>query len=304
MTSDEHEIRVLPSRPRLRALAGGGLCVAAPAKLNLHLRVGPVRPDGFHPVDSIVAKITLYDEIELRARDDGRIMFVCEGFDCGPDRTNLAHRAARLLRQRAASAGADIHLRKAVPPGAGLGGGSSDAAAVLFGLNVLWKLGLAAAELSLLGAALGSDVPLFLGPPCCRVTGRGEIVEPADVPDFVAVLILLGVPCATGEVYRAYDASGAQIGPKPDRKMLAGLPPSRWRGLLRNDLTAAARSVCAELDSAWRRLAAEPAVPICMTGSGSAMFVLCDDEAQAAEVRRSLPADLRAGGVTVRRNPW
>ena len=304
MTSRQRDIHILPPRSQFRSHSGGRVRVAAPVKLNLSLLVGPARADGFHPVDSIVAKVTLYDEVELRRRDDGRITFGCRGLDCGRDDDNLAHRAAKLLQGRAAAAGADVRLEKTVPPGAGLGGGSSDAAAVLIGLDRLWGLGLDGGELAALGASLGSDVPLFFGPPCCRATGRGEIIEPVKVHDFVAVLILSDVPSATHQVYHAYDACPSETGPQLDPEMLADEPPSSWRGLLKNDLAAAARQVNAELDDAWRRLGEALPLPVCITGTGSAMFVICDDEDEAGGVWRRLPQDFRDRSVVVRPNPW
>ena len=304
MTAGKGGIHVLPSRPQVRRLGADRLEVAAPAKINLNLLVGPRRADGFHAVDSIVAKVTIYDVLELRARRDGRMMFSSRGLDCGPDEANIAFRAARMLEDRASPAGADIALVKNIPPGAGLGGGSSDAAAVLAGLNVLLDLGLGGAELAGLAASLGSDVPLFLGPACCRVTGRGEIVAPAEVHDFVAILILPDEPCATAEVYRAYDALTGEPGRQPDGAAIASQPPSRWRGLLRNDLARAARSVSKRLDEAYRGLAGSLELPVCITGSGGAMFVICDDEAEAAEVWGRIPPDLRERAVIVRPNPW
>ena len=139
---------VLAARPRRAVLADGGLRVAAPAKINLDLLVGPRRPDGYHDIDSLVAKITLYDELAARLREDGPVGLHCEGLDCGPIEENLALRAARLLAERAGRrvGGAEIRLAKAIPPGRGLGGGSSDAAAALVALDELWRLGLPAAS--------------------------------------------------------------------------------------------------------------------------------------------------------------
>lgn len=304
MTGDKRDICILPPRPRLESLARDRIRVAAPAKLNLSLLVGPVRPDGFHPIDSIVAKVTLYDEVELCRRDDGRTNFTCRGPDCGPEDSNLACRAAKLLQRQAGAEGADISLKKSIPPGAGLGGGSSDAAAALIGLNELWQLALADAELAELGAELGSDVPLFFGPPCCRATGRGEIIRPTAVHDFVAILILPESPCATAAVYKAYDPQAAEIGEQLDAEIIARQPPSSWRGLLRNDLASAARRVNGELDAAWRRLERAVPLPVCMTGSGSAMFMICDDADEASSVWGSLGPDLRGRSVIVRRSPW
>lgn len=301
---------VLLARPRRAALPGGGLRLAAPAKINLDLYVGPRRANGFHPLDSLVAKVALYDEIVLTPRTDGRIALRCDGADCGPDADNLALRAARLLAGDLPGGqtvgGAEIHLAKAIPPGRGLGGGSSDAAAVLAGLNEVWNLALPPGRLAELGAQLGSDVPLFLGPACSRMTGRGERLAPAIVRPFVALLHVPEAACPTGAVYRAFDAlpdAGRPISARPELP-LSARPPSRWRDQLRNDLTAPAIAVCPPVGQAMSELSRLLAAPVCLTGSGSAMFVLCDTPAEAGDLFRRLPPHLASRTLLVQRNPW
>jgi 4-diphosphocytidyl-2-C-methyl-D-erythritol kinase len=307
------------ARPQRQPIEGG-LRVWAPAKINLNLLVGPRRADGYHGLDSLVAKVTLYDRIDLHRRDDAQVTFACRkdradpaaAWDCGPDEQNLALRAARLLAGQGAGGGADINLVKHIPPGAGLGGGASDAAAVLEGLNELWRLNRSPAQLSPLAESLGSDVPLFLGPPGLRITGRGEAVEPLRVHPFVAVLFLPDFSTATAAVYRAFDElGGAQGGPRrrgPAVQARLGLelrkPPSRWRQLLHNDLAGAAIRVCPPLGPLWRRLTAALELPVCLTGSGSALFVLCDGVAEAEAVCGRVPRDLGARWVVVRPNGW
>ena len=293
-----------PVRARVERLGGGVLRLAAPAKINLNLRVGPARGDGFHDLDSYVAKVTLYDEVTLSPRRDGRITLSCTGADCGDDERNLAVRAARLLAGDRDVGGVDIGLVKRIAPAAGLGGGSSDGAAVLWGLRDLWRLDLDDAALAGLAARLGSDVPLFLGPPAARMTGRGERLAAVDVHPFFALLLVPDIHCATGEVYRAFDAAGpGAMGEQLPAPVLAG-PPSAWRGLLRNDLAAAARQIAPRLDQLYRTVAARIEAPLCITGSGSAMFILCDSPARAAETAAALGEDLRPLCIPVRSNPW
>ena len=183
MNERQSDYPVLPARPQMTAIEGGCLRVLAPAKINLNLLVGPRRADGFHPVDSLVAKVTLYDELELRPREDGQITLACEGRDCGPADSNLVLGAAKALAERTGHEspqrelpGVAICLRKHIPPGGGLGGGSSDAAATLMAMNDLWRLGLGLDELSRIASQLGSDCPLFLGPPGIQShrPGRGD----------------------------------------------------------------------------------------------------------------------------------
>ena len=302
--------------PREEVLPDGAVLCRAPAKLNLSLRVAGVRDDGFHELDSVVAKITFYDELTLRLRDDGGITLACEGLDCGSDADNLALRAARALRAAVPDReGADIRLVKRIPPGTGLGGGSSDAAAVLWTLNRLWGLNLPADRLSAAGAELGSDVPLFLGPPASRMRGRGELIEPVVLPPFRVLLCLPDLLCPTGPVYAAWDAlQGAQgdLAGRPEHaaweaRLEAGRvsdPPSAWRGELVNDLLPAAEVVLPDLRGWSKRLAAATGLPVHMTGSGCGLFVLLDDAHGVRDALANMPPEMRSRCVLARANPW
>ena len=301
---EDHRPAILPAMPARCPLDAGGLRLQAPAKINLNLLVAPPGPDGFHPIDSMVAKVTLYDRLELRPRSDGEVVLTCCGADCGPPGQNLVMRAARLLAAGRDVRGVDIKLTKVIPPGAGLGGGSSDAAAALRGLSEVWGLGLGGAALASMAAQLGSDVPLFLGPPAARLTGRGECVERLEVSEFAAVILMGPLVCPTAEVYGAYDGLGARTSEQLDAGLFAAGPPSLWRGRLHNDLTEAAGRVCGELSLLRSRVRAAAGTPVHMTGSGSAMFILCDDISEAAGVVSRLDGDLQDMCVIVGPNPW
>jgi 4-diphosphocytidyl-2-C-methyl-D-erythritol kinase len=197
-----------------------------------------------------------------------------------------------------------MELHKNVPPGAGLGGGSSDAAAVLLGLCEMWRLNVPPGELSALAAELGSDVPLFLGPPASRMTGRGEILQPASIHPFVAGLFLNDCFCSTAEVYRAFDQSPPETCEQIDPSALASQPPSRWRHLLVNQLFPAALKVCPALGELWNELRAALPCPVHMSGSGSALFILCDDEAEFAAMLARLPKHLQGLALAVRNNAF
>jgi len=265
----------------------------APAKINLTLQVAPRDADGYHPLDS------------LRRRDDGNITFTCEGLPCGPDERNLAYRAARQLAKVVGRdvPGAEIHLQKRIPPGSGLGGGSSDAAAVLAGLNDLWSLDLPRLVLAEIGAEIGSDVPLFLGPAASRMTGRGERIQPIEVYPFWAVLVLPDLACSTAEVYQAFDADPPAPQPPLDPKLLTQ-PPSQWRDQLINQLTEAALTICTPLVEVRDALVGALKKPVSVTGSGSGLFCLCDDRDEAKAVWNALPPSLARFGRLARRNPW
>jgi len=303
MTERAFRIETFQPQPPIRRLGADHLLLAAPAKINLNLLVGPRRSDGYHPLDSYVSKITLYDLIDLRRRRDGAIVFSCRGADCGDDEANLALRAARALAEGRGVPGVDIALRKSIPVGSGLGGASSDAAAVLRGLNVLWELALPAEALSELAGRLGSDVPLFLGPPASRITGRGERIQPVPVHPFLAVIYLPAVACSTGVVYAAYDREQITVDQQLDAALLQQ-PPSVWRDQLRNQLAPAAFRTCPQLAEIWQALSRSVPQPVCLTGSGSGLFVLCDEPAEAEAVLAGGGRNLVARRIVVQQNPW
>ncbi len=295
--------------------AGRRIRTWAPAKINLNLLVVARRGDGYHELDSYVAKVSLYDEIELYARQDGHLHLLCTGADCGDPEENLALCAARSLRTHCLSQvpvsaagtecpGVDIEVRKHIPPGKGLGGGSSDAAAVLAGLRELWRLGTNDEELTAMAAELGSDVPLFLGPPAARMTGRGEKLQPVAVHPFVAGIFMTDFFCSTAEVYQACDESPSSPSEQLDATLLATQPPSKWRHLLVNHLFEPAMTVCPPLAELCCEFRAALPCPLHMTGSGSALFILCDDADELADVTAKLPDSLRSSLVAVTNNPF
>jgi 4-diphosphocytidyl-2-C-methyl-D-erythritol kinase len=296
-------IVVCPPARRFEPGPSGGLIVRAPAKINLNLLVSPVGANGYHDLDSFVARIGLCDTIELRPRTDGETRLACDDESCGPAEGNLALRAAKALARGRDVPGADMTLHKAIPPGKGLGGGSSDAAAVLAGLDRLWRTSLPTGELVELAASIGSDVPLFLGPPAARMRGRGERLDAITVAPFAAMLILPRSACSTATVYRAFDRQPPPPAKQLDVALLAQ-PPSRWRDLLVNQLRPAAERVNAELAAIRSDVEARIDRPLCLTGSGSAMFALCDDADEARSLLDRVPDDDLRQAVVVRAIGW
>lgn len=274
------------------------LTVLAYAKLNLVLRVIGRREDGYHLLQSLVCAVDLADELELSPWPRG--IKLQAPAEVGPVPQNLAHRAARALL-RDGEPGVHIVLRKRIPVGAGLGGGSSDAAAVLAGVNELLFLGKTPAELQAVGAALGADVPFFLGPSPAWVEGIGDRVRPVAVSLPGAFLVV--VPpfgCPTPEVYRAFDELGApRSRPQRWEKALGGYAaPGHHQGnpKYENDLWPAAVRLFPKLE-AFRELLEEVAPGrVGMTGSGSGLFAAFSsrEEASAALERLRLPQGARA----------
>jgi 4-diphosphocytidyl-2-C-methyl-D-erythritol kinase len=201
------------------------LVLAAPAKINLSLRVLGKRPDGFHDLRTVLVPITLADELRIEVLDDrtGHLEFTCSDTTLPNDGTNLVVRGLGLLPQPLP--GLRVHLEKRVPHGAGLGGGSSDAAAAMAAVNALLPQPLSFTELCAAAAQLGSDVPFFLYGGACRGAGRGEILTPLPEFDLGGQRLLLiklpfGVP--TPWAYKNWLASQELAGVDYAPQMLHG----------------------------------------------------------------------------------
>ena len=265
------------------------LTIRAHAKVNLDLRLGSRRPDGFHPIDTLFVRTDVADHLSVTSTSDGSLSLVIEGdegLSAGPD--NLVLRAAQALRERTrTAAGAQLRLCKEIPQGAGLGGGSSDAAAALLILCRLWSLHLAESALMEIGARLGSDVPFFLQPDPARGSGRGEILEPLPLekPPW-AVLIHPGFSSPTAEAYQRYAAHRCpgEEGP-PIRLLLKSGQRQELRP--RNDLEPAVEQKYLWIRAARTWLSRQPGVLAArMSGSGSTVFGLWATEAEAKAVAK------------------
>jgi 4-diphosphocytidyl-2-C-methyl-D-erythritol kinase len=286
----------------------GHLEIRTPAKINVGLRVLGKRPDGYHDIESLVVAIDLADTLEVRPADNGRLTLEVLPQDIAvpADDSNLVLKAARLLHQATGTnAGAHVTLRKEIPAGRGLGGGSSDAAAALVVFNDLWQLGLDRSCLLELAAQLGSDVPFFLRGPVCLMGGRGELLEPVDCSLRMGVLLIVPpFPLATVDVYAGWQGrlTTAQNGAKLWLALLRdGKLEDLGRSLV-NDLEAPAMSLRSELRT-YRKALQDAGVPcLAMTGSGSAWFALLPDLDKARQVARRLHLDADAAVHIVA--PW
>lgn len=218
--------------------------VKAFAKINLGLRVLGRRPDGYHEIETLFQSVDLHDVLTLVPHQDPQILVtVASPWPIPQGRENLVYRAAELIfRHTGLRAGVCIHLEKRIPVGAGLGGGSSDAAATLVGLRELFQLQLSDAELSRLALKLGSDVPYFLIGGLCRGRGRGEILKklPSRFEGHSFVLIKPDGALSTEAVYREYDILRAQGWQPPAAQLCEGIDCA-------NDLEEAALRLCPKL---------------------------------------------------------
>jgi 4-diphosphocytidyl-2-C-methyl-D-erythritol kinase len=263
--------------------------VRAYAKINLSLRVLGVRPDGYHELRTIFQSIALHDTLAIRARR-GPFALRCSDPRCPADRTNLVWRAAehawRASGRRGAPRDVEIALMKRIPVQAGLGGGSSDAAAALRALGSLWRV--PPARLRDLGASLGADVPYFLEGGTVLGLDRGDLLYPlTDCPAAWVVLVLPAFGVSTADAYRWWDKeNGARTSSRP----------STPRGELRNDLQKPVAARHPDIVRVVKALERAGAFHAAMSGSGSALFGLFDRRAAAERAGRGLAA---AGRRTV-----
>jgi 4-diphosphocytidyl-2-C-methyl-D-erythritol kinase len=257
------------------------LTLPAPAKLNLMLHVLGRREDGYHELQTLFQFLDHGDELTFARREDGQIRLLSDlpGVD---HESNLIVRAARLLQQLGDDVpGADITLVKRLPMGGGIGGGSSDAATTLLGLNRLWNLGLDLDRLAQLGLSLGADVPVFVRGHAAFAEGVGERLQPVELPEPWYLVAVPQVSVSTAEIFS-------------DPELTRNTPPITVRSLLagggHNDCQPVVEKRYPQVRNALSLL--NKFVPARMTGTGACVFGSFPNEGEADKVRRQLPATL------------
>jgi 4-diphosphocytidyl-2-C-methyl-D-erythritol kinase len=279
----------------------GPVRVRVPAKINLHLAVGPLRPDGFHELTTVYHAISLFDE--LTARPGDTLALTMEGEGAGTlalDESNLIIRAARALAARTrVPAHARLHLRKTIPLAGGLAGGSADAAATLLACDLLWGTGLSRDELAEIGATLGSDIPFLLHGGTALGTGHGEAISPilARPTTWHWVVALADGGLATPEVYRHLDTM--RDSPFPPKALsgaddlmsaLRQRDPAVLGATLGNDLQPAAIALRPELAAVLRAGQDAGSLAALVSGSGPTCVFLAADAAHAERLAAALDA--------------
>jgi len=302
-----------PGRVSQEKLSGHIVKLLAPAKINLHLRVAPVASDGFHPLLSWMCTVGLFDTLRLNRAAGSGTRLQCDDPTLPCDGSNLVVRAAAAIRDAAMSdasrrtageGGLAIELQKRIPTGGGLGGGSSDAARIVLGVNRLWELNLPVDRLSAMATTLGSDVAFFCHGPSSICSGRGQIVRPIGAPMPRSVLLVLppmAVP--TGAVYRRFD----ELLSEDDRRLLTEsvateLDWEHWRSLpaqallpnLVNDLERPAFDLHPRLARSRGELEQFLGRIVRMSGSGSSLFTLYDDALAAEEAAEKINGSAQA----------
>jgi 4-diphosphocytidyl-2-C-methyl-D-erythritol kinase len=261
------------------------------------LRIMGRRPDGYYDIESLVQKVSLYDRITLTEKKRPGITLTCSDSALPSGAENLAYRAAMLLLDASGTPnrGVSIGIEKNIPHGAGLGGGSSDAASVLMGLNSLLDLSVPPEKLLDLAVEIGSDVPLFLYPSPALIRGRGETVTAAPLwINAIFVVVFPGFEVSTRWAYSNFrltkDRRKYTISPLYKVKK-GELPSNRWRDLLVNELEAAVTMRHPEISRCKEDLARFGARASLMSGSGSSVFGLFEDRSAAEQAAAYLTAE-------------
>lgn len=259
------------------------LTLESPAKLNLFLHITGRRPDGYHELQTIFQIIDYSDRLHFKSNDSGILTLHCD-VPALTGNDNLILRAARALRDRSGcTSGAEITLEKHIPMGAGLGGGSSNAATTLLALNKLWKTGLSKEELGVIGVRLGADVPLFVKGQSAWAEGIGEILTPVDLEQKFYLVVTPDCHVSTKDIF-----SNQQL----TRNTTAIKMAAFLAGQTRNDCENIVRKLYPPVDEALKWL--NQHVDARMTGTGASVFAEFDSEADAHSLLQKLPKGWRA----------
>ena len=290
---------------------GEGLLIRAPAKINLSLLVVGQRSDGFHELETIMAKVNWYDEILIEPGQKAGIELICKGPHWAPTgKENLVYRAAELLLNNCGlKSDVKITLTKNIPAGSGLGSASSDAAATLMGLNKYLDIQLPNKQLAKPASQLGSDVVFFLNGPLAFCTGKGEKIKKLEENfDFLVVLVLPGVSVSTEKVYVNYKHShplyeelSTQINAYIKKNRI-DLVAKMCANMLEKSCCRLVKSL-AELKSEVELLGIGPC---CLSGSGSTMFCLIEsgDEEIARQYKNKLEEKIGCKSIIASNNRW
>jgi len=272
------------------------LKVSSYAKINIGLRILGKRPDGYHEIETIFQQISLKDEIEITSLQDD-IVLECTDQNCPRDYSNLAYKAARLLKDEIhKSVGCSIKLFKRIPIGAGLGGGSSNAATVLKALNELWDVHLPQDELVRIAEKIGSDVPFFIYGGTCIGQGRGEILTPIEPPGNIwGVLVCPPFGISSKWAYQSSNFSLTKMQKKGKFRSFGNIFPQLevWKDVFTNDLEPVVFAKYPIIRSFVERFYELGAFFSQMSGSGSSSFGLFTEQEGAEQAYEALSGEFK-----------
>ncbi len=261
--------------------------VLSPAKINLFLKVLRKRDDGYHDIVSVMQPISLYDKILIEMENGSGIIVSCDNANVPCDRTNLAYRAAaEFFRTTGINRKLSITIKKNIPVAAGLGGGSSNAAAVLRALNEITSQNISTGNLIEIGAGIGSDVPFFIVGKSCIARDRGESLEPIELPKFWYILINPGFPVSTQWAYQNLNLTKSNEDINITFLKVSLEDPvgiQQWQWLLANELEEVTIGKHPEIKEIKDSLSAVGATGALMSGSGPTVFGIFPDKDKAEE---------------------
>lgn len=287
------------------------LVVNAPAKLNLYLLIAGKRPDGYHEIDTVMSKISWYDQVAFEKCAEKGVFLNCKGEFWAPENEdNLIIKASQALEKATGfTPSVKITLIKNIPAGTGLGSASSDAAATLLGLNKLYDLGLSGSELASIAAQFGSDTAFFTSSPVAQCKGRGEILTEIQTNyNFDAIVIIPNISVSTVSVYKSYKHDAAVY-----EKAAAKICPLMAQGKLSqaaslgiNMLAKTCFELNPELGSLAENLSNALGKPVVLSGSGSAFYAIIDKCLQESieEKMRFIENRLGCKSILVSNNRW
>lgn len=265
-------------------MSSATLHLPAPAKLNLFLHILNRRADGYHNLQTVFQLVDWCDYLTFTPREDAAIRIHA---NIALPENNTIYRAAQALQQREARQwGVDIHLQKNIPIGAGLGGGSSDAATTLIALNRLWHLQLDLQTLSELGLSIGADVPVFVQGQSAWAEGVGEQLTPITLPETWFVIVRPACSVSTAKIFSALELTSYQT---------PCTISDFNEGKTRNVLESVVRSLYPEVDAAFHHLPADKTWQL--TGTGSCLFTACEEETEAQALCDAIGAAFQAQPV-------
>lgn len=250
----------------------------APAKLNLFLHITGRRTDGYHSLQTLFQFLDQADTLHFSHRDDSQIHLQADMPDVAASDNLIMRAAAALQKASNCHFGADIRLDKNLPMGGGLGGGSSDAATTLLGLNALWQTGLSLAQLADIGLKLGADVPVFIHGHAAWAEGVGEKLQPVDIAEPWYVVLTPNAHISTAAAF-----SHPELTRNSDPITLRAFSA----GAARNDFEKVVRQLSPAVDAALQWLAQHGAAR--MTGTGACVFLACSDADHAARILAASP---------------
>lgn len=252
-----------------------GLTILAPAKINLCLSVLGRRPDGYHELEMLMQAVGLYDEVRVE-RSRAGIAVKCDSSAVPEGEENIAWRAAREMVGLARAEGVSISIKKWIPVAAGLAGGSSDAAAVIYACNVIFGLGLSTERLAEIGERIGMDVPFFFYGPTALARGRGEVLESVPPPgSYWVLLVNPGFGISTAWVYKNLNL---RLTKRVDCNKISRLAVGELSRALHNDLETVTAAAYPEIGRMKKALMAAGALGARMSGSGPTVFGIFDTE--------------------------